>query len=153
MRKVRPYLGQWDQRCDYPQLQPQARPSGQESVNANISIKDDGQLTALDVVKRFHSPLFRLTRSHTLTQFSDRGQQSQGHIPAKFVPLLEQVQFIMDDFDFGDSFHVDDSENRRFFRGLFSTTSRDTREDLWWDMTLRDTYCGLGHQDKRDKMI
>ncbi|KAK2770400.1 ankyrin repeat protein [Colletotrichum kahawae] len=101
--------------------------------NADISIKDGDQLTALDVVKRFHSPLFGLSRSHSLAPLSDGGQQSQGHIPAKFVPLLEEIRFTMDDFDFGGSFHIDENENRRFFlRSLRSTTSRDIMEALWW---------------------
>lgn len=100
---------------------------------ADVWRRDRLGLTPLDVVKRFHSPVTGASAWNTRASLLDGGQAAEGHVPGKFVPLLNRVRETAGLLSDRRMFPGDSGDHQRFSIGyIFCSMSRAKRHDLWW---------------------
>lgn len=111
-------------------------------ADADVTIEDYDGLTALDTVKRFHSPLVSSTRWRTLAPIPPQDPSyDEGHVPGMFVYLLAQTRLSKPVFNYSNSCIVnpDHGIERRFWISTLWQTQRndsgvwdDSAKSFWW---------------------
>lgn len=111
-------------------------------AGADVTITDFDGLTALDTVKRHHSPLVGSRSWHTLAPIPPRDHSyDDGHVPGTFTYLLDLTRSSHSAFNYGRSCLVDPDHGiqRRFWISTLWQTQRndsvlwvDNTKSFWW---------------------